>query len=174
MTSEKWKAVVGYEGFYEASDLGRIRSIDRLIHYKGRPDHPALKKGKILSCPPHHSGYRHLALCKNGKQKMANVCTLVAKAFVHNPDPVRFTDVNHMDLDKTNDRADNLEWTTHRGNIDHSVRQHRYAKKLTPQIVSEIRTRASNGESQASISRSLSLRYLTVHLVVNRKTWGHI
>ncbi len=168
---ERWIAVEGYEGLYEVSDLGRIRSVARLISYKGT-DLTALRRGTLMRGAPDRKGYEHLVLCKKGKQRTVFRSRIVAKAFV--PNPQGFKDVHHKDFDKTNNAANNLEWVTHRMNIDASLKAGNYAKKLTSKLVSEIRTRAANGESQASIARSLGVRYGTVHLVVNRRAWSHV
>jgi len=171
VAGERWKPILGYEGLYEVSDLGRVRSLDRLIAYKGT-EMKAFRRGRILVGVPDKNGYRHLVLCKNGKQKTLMVSRLVAIAFI--PNPENLPDVHHKDFDQGNDSAINLEWTTHKQNIQHSVNGGRYAKKLNSRTVSEIRTRVANGESQASVARDLKLRYATVHLAANRRTWRHI
>lgn len=169
-TREIWLPIVGYEGLYEVSDFGRIRSVDREISYKSTGI--AIRRGKLLRGVTDKKGYIHLVLCKNGKQKTFFVSRLVAAAFKENP--LSLPDVHHRDFDKSNNAASNLEWTSHRENIAHSVKEHRYRKRLTPEIVTKIRERARNGESQAAIARSLSIRYQTVHLIVNGHYWRHI
>src|SRR6266436_2003947 len=128
IVGETWKEISGYEGLYEVSDLGRIRGLDRLVPYK-RTKFRALKKGGILSGAPDKKGYPHVVLCREGKQKTFIVSRLVAIAFVVNPG--NLPDVHHKDFDPSNGVATNLEWVTHRQNIDHSVNNGRYAKKLT-------------------------------------------
>jgi hypothetical protein len=167
---ERWRPVVGYEGLYEVSDLGHVRGIDRLIPYKG--GHRARKRGKQILGVPDKKGYLHLVLCKEGRQKTFLVSQLVAIAFIPNPGDLR--SVHHKDFDQSNNAAANLAWVTHQQNIQHSVIVGRYAKKLSSKIIVEIRTRHTNGESQASIARSLGVRYGTVHLIVKGHSWGHI
>lgn len=168
---ERWLPIFGYEGLYEVSDLGRVRSLDRLVPYKTTGG-VMLRRGKILACAIHHTGYRHLVLCRNGKQKSFLVSRLVAAAFVPNPDGL--PDVHHRDFNKVNDAARNLAWVTHKQNINQSVVAGRYAKKLTAKLVSEIKTRHANGESQSSIARSTGVRFKAVHLIVNGLAWRHV
>ena len=108
---EIWKDVVGYEGYYQVSNLGRVKSLDR-ISSNGRKI-----KGKILSTkvntPPY---YPRVSLSVNGKMKLVQVHRLVAQAFVYNPDPEHKTQVGHKDESRTNNRADNLEWVTPKEN----------------------------------------------------------
>lgn len=171
MLGEQWKTVAGYEGLYEVSDLGRVRSLDRLVAYK-RTGGVMLRRGRLLAGALDKAGYAHLVLCKEGKQKTLYFSRLVAQAFVPNPD--NLPDVHHKDFDKTNNSSRNLVWTTHQQNIKHSVVGGRYAKKLNSKVVSEIKTRHRNGESQASIARNLGVRYETVHHVVNGRSWRHV
>lgn len=102
---ENWKPIKGYEGLYEVSNFGRIRSLDR-IDSLGR-----IKKGQELK--PNFDGrknYLHVNLSKNGKKKSVQVHTLVANAFCNNPN--KYNEINHIDECKTNNRAENLEWCT--------------------------------------------------------------
>lgn len=114
MTTEIWKAIKGYEGLYEVSNLGNVRSIRTNI---------TLKKGIT------RKGYNIVVLCNNGKRTTKTVHRLVATAFVENP--LNKTEVNHIDEDKTNNRADNLEWVTHIENSRHGTRGNRIAKANT-------------------------------------------
>lgn len=113
---EIWKPVKGYEDFYEVSSQGRIRSLDRVTHFKDgrkRKFH-----GKILEINTvNNSGYLTVGLHDNGKQKTFLVHRIVAEAFVDNP--LSLDEVNHIDQNKCNNRADNLEWCTHEENVNH-------------------------------------------------------
>jgi len=99
---EIWKPVVGYEGLYEVSNLGRIKSLPK-YHYKD---------SKILNPTLNKKQKRYsVLLCKNSKhRKRINIHRLVALAFVPNPKPNIYTEVNHKDENPKNNRADNLEW----------------------------------------------------------------
>ena len=95
---ETWKAISGYEGIYEVSDLGRVRS---LVHRN------RWKPG-ILKPLKHPRGYIQVGLRKDGHTKQTLVHRLVAEAFI--PNPQGLDTVNHKDEDKTNNSASNLEW----------------------------------------------------------------
>ena len=117
MMEEIWKAIEGYEGKYEVSNLGRVRSLDRTI-IGGAYNSPMFRKGTILKPQPKgYSGYVGLRLCKDGKGENVYIHRLVAKAFIPNPD--NLLDVNHKDENKKNNRADNLEWVTRKENINY-------------------------------------------------------
>lgn len=99
---EEWRTVVGYEGLYEVSSYGRVRSLDRYV--KSSYGAYRLHKGKVLSPGVRPDGYLVVSL----QEKMFRVHRLVAGAFIPNPDGLPA--VNHIDEDKTNNRVDNLEW----------------------------------------------------------------
>lgn len=99
---EEWRKIVGYEGLYEVSSLGRVRSLDRYV--KTCYGSYRLHKGKILSPGIRPDGYLVVSL----QYRMFRVHRLVAQAFIPNPD--NLPQVNHLDEDKSNNRVENLEW----------------------------------------------------------------
>lgn len=105
--NDVWKSLdfMGYPN-YEVSNMGDVRS----LNYGLMSDKRVNKKG-----------YRKVRLCKNGEQKEFLVHRLVAFAFVENPNPEEFNVVNHMDENKLNNRADNLEWCTNEYNITYGT-----------------------------------------------------
>jgi hypothetical protein len=115
--TEEWRPIKDYEGFYEVSNLGRVRSVDRIV--KSSKSRTGLKKhnGKILR-PGTMNGYRMIILSKFGKTNSALVHRLVAHAFVRNTS--NFIEVNHLNGIKEDNRAENLEWTNRRENASHS------------------------------------------------------
>jgi hypothetical protein len=119
---ETWKPVVGFEGFYEVSDLGRVKSLNRTVPMK-RLGSPAVRTmaGKILSSPLGSHGYPTLNLCRNGKPVSFPVHHLVVKAFIGPIDGYRLQ-VNHKNGIKTDNRLENLERCTARENSLHLYR----------------------------------------------------
>ena len=124
MTEEIWRPVVGYEGLYEVSSLGRVRSLDRYVKSKSY----RLHKGKILSPAKDTTGYLKVVLSCNGKSKTIKVHRLVAIAFLYNPD--NLPEVNHLDEDKTNNRVDNLEFCNRKYNCNYGSRNIRRRETL--------------------------------------------
>lgn len=110
---EIWKSISGWEGQYEVSDLGRIRSVDRLITY---PDgHEQIRMGKILFINKVNSGYEQVTFYRNQKAYRYYVHQLVAQTFIENP--CGYTEIHHKDYDKENNTVENLQWTSHVDNI---------------------------------------------------------
>ncbi len=119
---EIWKYVVGYEKLYKVSNLGRVKSLKRVIKISGssyRPAYTRTHPRKILARVPVGAGYLTVVLCKNGKTEQRYVHHLVWEAFV-GPIPEK-EEVNHKNGKKENCRLDNLETGTHRFNIQHAL-----------------------------------------------------
>jgi len=117
---EEWRAIPGYEGFYEASELGAIRSVDRTINHSRGGDLKCFRKGRILSPTLNkRNGYLCVNLCLKGVTKTRRVNRLICLAFHLNPDNKPY--VNHKDGDKTNNAKDNLEWSTAQENVLHAI-----------------------------------------------------
>lgn len=125
---EIWKAIEGYEGLYEVSNLGQVRSLSHEVPY--RNGGVKMVKGKVLrqnTC----RGYLKLELCKDGKPRQHQVHRLVAKAFVDGY--FDGAQVNHKDECRSNNRADNLEWVTPRQNSLYGQRPEKVERaKLKP------------------------------------------
>ena len=113
MDIEIWKDIKGYEGFYQVSTLGRVKSLSRKI-WNGS----GWKTSKefIMSAPVDRVGYPVVALQDKPRKRYARVHRLVAETFIPNPNNYRV--VNHLDLNKTNNNVTNLEWCTHKHNSD--------------------------------------------------------
>lgn len=114
--NEAWKAVSGYEGIYEISNLGRVKSLKRKCPYQ---DGFRTKPERILKTNIINGGYAQVTLEKSGTRKSLLVHRLVAMAFI--PNPEAFPQVNHINGNKTDNRAENLEWCTAKENMVHSV-----------------------------------------------------
>lgn len=116
---ETWKAIAGYEGRYEVSDLGRVRSLERTIcRSVGKP---YLLKGRVLKPLVDSDGYHMVMPAKEGVYETLKIHRLVAIAFLP-AGGAEQTEVNHKNLVKSDNRVGNLEWATHAENVAHAVR----------------------------------------------------
>lgn len=128
---EVWKDVVGYEGYYQVSNLGRVKSVDRYIeHYRGGK---TFKKGKIKALNVRKDGYVSVQLSKDAKARTLRVHRLVAEAFI--PNPNNLPQVNHKDENKGNNHVSNLEWCTVGYNVNYGTRIKRIKEKEDFNIV---------------------------------------
>ncbi len=112
MKEEIWKDVVGYKGMYQVSNLGRVRSLDR-VNSKGKRF-----KGKMLTLLNNGNGYMRVKLCKEGTYKSFLVHRLVAEAFLEIPEG--YYEVNHLDVKKDNNNVENLEVCDRTENLLHA------------------------------------------------------
>jgi len=121
MSKIKWRDIPYWEGFYQVSDTGLVRSIDRYIPCRGGGKR-FLRGRKIKPYLNKHTGYRVVVLRAEGKKSLHTIAQLVAMAFLgYNPNGRR-TVVDHIDGDKTNDRLSNLQIISNRENIAKSKR----------------------------------------------------
>lgn len=103
-----YKSIKGYDGIYEVNEFGKVRSVDRTVEYK---DGRIRKyKGKELKLTMDRGGYAFVILSKNDVRKMMKVHRLVAGAFIPNPD--NLPEVHHLNHDRKDNRAENLQWVT--------------------------------------------------------------
>lgn len=112
-----WKDIAGYEGLYQVSDQGEIRSLDKTLQI--RPNCIITRKGKIMKPEVSNKGYLRIILYKNDKKKHFSIHRLVAKAFI--PNPENLDTINHKDENKFNNAADNLEWMSLKSNINYGT-----------------------------------------------------
>ena len=111
----EWRDVIGYEGLYQVSDDGSVRSLDRVVSNKRGL---YLKPSRLLKQRPDKDGYKILQLCEDNKKTLHKVHRLVAKAFLTNDDLL--PTVNHINEVKNDNRVENLEWCTNTYNRQHS------------------------------------------------------
>lgn len=114
---EEWKDISGYEGIYQVSSFGRVRSVDRIVN---GPKTKKKIKGRMIVLRNHGSGYKTVNLWKDNNFHIAYVHRIVAEAFI--PIQEGKHEVNHIDNCKSNNNVDNLEWCTHQENGFHAHR----------------------------------------------------
>ena len=116
---EEWRDIKGFEGFYQVSNFGRVRSLDCL---KPAPMNSKrktyIKKGTILKTNTDKRGYEIVRLNYHGKHRQTRIHRLVAEAFIDNPN--RFPAINHIDENKKNNMVENLEWCSYSYNSRYS------------------------------------------------------
>jgi hypothetical protein len=112
---EIWKDIKGFEGLYQVSNTGKVKSLER-INPQNKHQNERLLKPKT-----NRNGYYEVTLSKGGKLKSFRVNRLVAFAFIENPDPKRLNQVNHKDEIKTNNAYTNLEWCDCKYNINYGT-----------------------------------------------------
>ena len=115
---EEWKDIKGYEGIYQISNKGRVKTLGN----------NKTKKEKIRDGKIDNRGYKRISLCKNGKDKKYSIHRLVAEAFLPNPDNLPV--VNHKDENKLNNNVENLEWCTQEYNVNYSSSNGRPGRKV--------------------------------------------
>lgn len=165
--SEVWKPIPGYEGLYEVSDLGRIRSVPRLR-----------AKGGVLIQTPNEKGRLMVSLSKFGDGvKSLQVHRLVALAFLGESDLL----VLHDDGNHLNNVPGNLKYGTHTVNREDSRRHGTmpvgskyHLSVLTEEIVSKVKARLLKGESCAVLARELEVDRTTISCIKRGKTWNHV
>lgn len=124
---EVWKDVKGYEGLYQISNFGNVKSFIGYDHSKKK----YVKREKILT--PSIGEYKKVQLFKNKKRSTYYIHRLVAQSFVPNPNNYRI--VNHKDENKYNNYADNLEWCTHQENMNYGTKQNKHSNKISKYYV---------------------------------------
>lgn len=132
MNKEIWRDIPDYEKLYQVSNLGRVRSLNRLkknYDINTGTFTEIMIKGIYLKQRMTPFGYKTVLLSKNAKRKWYFVHRLVAQAFINNPDNLPF--VNHKDENKLNNNLDNLEWCTAKYNSNYGTRNKRLSKTKT-------------------------------------------
>ena len=180
MIIEQWRPVPAYEGIYEVSASGRVRSLSG-----------GHRRAKVLSPGLPKAGYRAVMLHKDGKRLRRAIHILVAGAFLP-PKPTPQHEIRHLDGNRDNNIADNLKWGTGRDNAkDRSVHgrtargashgmygialageDNGYAK-LTDNQVREIRQLAGS-KSQRAIAKEFGVHQGSVWRIIHRKSWAHV
>lgn len=164
-----WKDINGYEGLYQISDSGDVKS----IYHQGQ-DGRIVQERLLKPCPV-GKGYLSVCLRKNGKTKREYIHRLVGENFVDNPD--KFPVINHIDGDKHNNQFSNLEWVTYSDNNQHAYNtglkakgENFYNAKLNRRCVDEIRRNGKYTTFQ-EIADKYGVSKATIRDVLTGKTW---
>lgn len=170
-----WKAVKGYEGLYEVSNRGQVRSLD--IYTPCFNGTMRLRKGRIKPIYTNNRGYQNVALCHNGKTNRILLHRIVAEAFIPNPD--NKAQVNHIDGDVCNNNVENLEWVTDNENKAHSnIDCGGTQRPQKPVLVRELKSNATTYfKGLREAERTLSLDHKSALNVIQgkqRQTKGYV
>lgn len=174
---EEWRPVVGYEGHYEVSNFGNVRSLPRLIvNSYGRT---LSWKGGLLTAI-NRNGYLSVSLSKFNKARGCQVHRLVAMAWCANPDN-KIT-VNHKNGVKKDNRVENLEWASYSENNAHAretglndVKGANHGRvKLSESDVCAIRRMHGQGIRQVEIVAMFNVKQSTISNIIHRVTWRHL
>jgi len=178
---EEWRDIKGYEGRYQVSSLGLIKSISRLVEYVA--GYTKSVKGRTMKLCVANNGYLQIALNRDNTEKNYTVHRIVAQTFIPNPDNLPC--VLHNDDDPTNNCVSNLRWGTQQDNIDDrtkrgrtSVGESRPCSKLTEREVLEIRQLFSSTQGSSLSDRKVGKRYgvtgATIHKVRLGISWKYL
>ena len=176
MINEEWRDVKGYEGFYQVSNSGRVKSL--LYHTR----HGIFSRDKVLS-PTNRDGYRLVGFQVKNSRRTLSVHRLVAEAFLPNFEGKK--EVNHKDFNRSNNRVDNLEWCTpvennhhtlNAGRANHARGEQTGSAKLTESQVKRIRLMKEITPNllQKDIARMFGVDRTTIGLILSRKHWRQV
>ena len=129
--TEEWRDIEGYEGLYQVSNTGKVKSLERTI-WTGRGCYHTLPE-RILKADKWGGGYYQVTLFKDGKRDRYKVHRLVAKAFIPNPDNLPC--INHKDENKKNNCVQNLEWCTYKYNSNYGTSMERSVSKRRKAVI---------------------------------------
>lgn len=177
---EIWKGIKGYEQYYQVSNLGRVRTISRLIKRNGKGDF--ILKARILKQQVSTKGYWNVRVCVDSVQKTLSVHRQIGFAFI--PNPENKPQINHKNTIKSDNSITNLEWVTNAENQAHAIRMGITKDKslgekngratLTESDVRDIRYAIYKGVARKFLPQVYNLKYTTICKVVTGELWGHV
>ncbi|MGV1049172.1 MAG: NUMOD4 domain-containing protein [Solirubrobacterales bacterium] len=179
---EQWRPANGFVGYYEVSNLGNIRSLDRNVPTTNRWGSCwRFCKGQSIRPRVNRWGYEQVSLTITGTKAVTiSVHKLVALAFV-GPKPSARSMVNHKDGVKTHNQVSNLEWVTQSENTVHAVRsgliktgEQSVSTRLSAKQVHDIRSRRASGEYLRAIAADYGMSVSGIHAIATGKNWKHL
>lgn len=174
---EIWKDIEGYEGLYQVSNNGKVRSIDRTkLHWVGGKSNV---HGRELKPYVNSNGYKQIVLSIEGKTKSIIVHRLVSQSFIKNPK--NKPQVNHIDGDKLNNCVSNLELVSAKDNMLHAYKiglrnkggKHHWSKLTEPNVLL-IRKKHKQKISNVQLANEFSVSPACISAIINRYSWNHI
>lgn len=159
-----WLPIKDYEGLYEVSDTGLIKSVERIVLGQDGKEYPFREKLKVFDL--NKNGYFYVSLHKEGKKKSLLVHRLVASAFLANP--LNLEQVNHKNGNKQNNNVSNLEWVTAQENCIHAVKTklHTYSHRIAEEEFITLLHRVINGETYCELAQDPTIPYQVPFLSV--------
>lgn len=168
--NEIWKPVNGFEGLYEVSNKGRVRSLDHYVTQKGNfgVEYERLYKGREIVPVPCSVGYETITLSNGKTKKTVLVHRIVAEAFI--PNPIGLPQVNHRNELKDDNRVENLEWCTEKYNVNYGTGMARASRKRGSPVLQITRGGDIVGRfSNANVaSQETGIPYRNIYAVLNK------
>ena len=180
MIEEIWKDIPGWEGSYQVSSLGRVRSIDRMVTaIDGKVHH---RKGRFLKPRRTDRNYLNVVLSKTKSyQPSIRIHRLVALAFI-GPPPDPKMEINHKNGVRDDNRVENIEWVTKSENVKHAFRiglrcwkgENHPTSKLTENQVLEIKRLIRDGLGNTEIAKRYNVKHYTISKIRTGDNWPHV
>jgi hypothetical protein len=168
-SEEIWKDIIGYEGLYKVSDFGNVKSLGNEF----------LRKERLLKLSPQSKNYLTVVLQKDATRKMVLVHRLVAEHFIYNIESK--PQINHINGNKHDNRVENLEWVSHRENLDHAIKNNLTLKgeknrnsKLKDVDVIKIHSLLQKGITTKELSETYNVSYSTIYGIRTNRYWKHL
>lgn len=174
---EIWKDIYGYEGYYQVSSLGRIKSLKRIVYGVGH-GYNRMKEETIKKFGIHNKGYYQVQLCKERCKRTFKVHRLVATAFCENKN--NYEQVDHIDGNKLNNRVDNLEWVTNKENHNRKMKmglninltgEKHGMNKYSKETVIQLYKKYLDGMKQTEIAEIFNVNKSTVNAICSKRLW---
>ena len=165
---EIWKDIKGFEGLYQVSNLGRVKSVCRKVNVSGKSK--KIVNERILSTCVSGVGYKVVNLSKNGSVKSFSVHRLVAEAFI--PNPLNLKEINHRDENRLNNVTGNLEWCDRMYNRHYGTAEERRVLQIVkPIIMCDLKTKKQIREfvSMSEAERTMGIHRQSIYMVCRGK-----